>query len=141
MKNEQTQKNIAWQVLLVILVVLAMICVATVHTNLWNFWWYDIVAHILGGAWVGITFFYIFCQREKIFFSEKFIWNLIGALSFVALLGVAWELYEFTVDHIINIPYDLALAQPSLVDTMKDLFNDLLGGFLASLYYWFAIKN
>ncbi len=94
-------------------------------------WWLDIFMHILGGIWVAFIFFYWFFERDGFLHKKNGFWpNLILCLSFVALIGVLWEFYEFFFDYFV-----LTQHQQSLADTMKDLFNDLSGGFLVSIYY------
>ncbi len=88
--------------------------------------------HILGGIWVAFIFFYWFYERQEVLKKENGLLNgLVLSLSFVALVGVVWEFHEYAMD-----TFFTTLHQQNLFDTMKDLFNDLLGGFLASIYYF-----
>ena len=50
--------------------------------------------------------------------------------------GVVWEFMEWTGDYLFNLN-----AQPSLNDTMGDLFADTLGGLFIALIGYFLIKR
>src|SRR3989344_6403685 len=58
------------------------------------FWWYDVVAHFLGGAWTALAAF-VFLHNSK---NAK---TLLFVLGIVALVGIAWEFAEFFVDRYI----------------------------------------
>lgn len=101
-------------------------------------WWYDVMLHILGGAWIGTLFIYLFAYRWQFFDGKKsFLYSLTVIVGFALLMGVLWELYEFGFDQTIGAKYALPLTQPSLFDTMKDLLDDILGGVLATVVYFF----
>ncbi len=76
---------------------------------------YDIPMHILGG--IGIGFAIIAVLRSCGFNIDKRYWI---AIVFVFIGGVLWELFEAY--------YDIA---GSSIDTIKDLFDDTLGGLIA----------
>jgi len=50
--------------------------------------------------------------------------------------GVVWEFLEWTTDFFFNLN-----TQPSLDDTMGDLFADTLGGLLIAFFAYFLIKR
>lgn len=91
------------------------------------------IFHFLGGALMAILFLNFF-ENHAEFYSFKFNWLavLVLALGFVALAGLLWEFYEFGLDFFFP---ELA-AQPSLEDTMTDLFLDLVGGLVLALFYF-----
>jgi len=61
---------------------------------------------------------------------------LVVVISFVALIGVFWEFYELIMDRLITKNNYISILQSGgLIDTMKDLFVDLLGGSVAILMY------
>ena len=101
-----------------------------------KFWWFDVVLHFLGGAFCLAFFEYFFGERIAILGNRVFLVRLIVGLGFAALIGVAWEWFEFALDFLNRGK----LLQPSLTDTMQDLLNDLLGaGFI---YIWiFKLKK
>ncbi|MEF8879987.1 MAG: hypothetical protein V5A64_06320 [Candidatus Thermoplasmatota archaeon] len=58
-------------------------------------------------------------------------WIAITLIAFTMAFGVIWEFLEFTTDLVFGLQ-----TQPSLVDTMGDLFADTLGGtFIAMLSF------
>lgn len=57
---------------------------------------------------------------------------IIGMLGFVALVGVSWEIYEFLLDRFFSSALGFS-NQPSLADTISDLFFDIFGGAAALL--------
>lgn len=81
---------------------------------------FDIPMHLIGGfvtAWSALIFFRAY-RRTMPFFVFAVL--LIGVVSFV---GIAWEWYEFIHDQL----YPPILFQPSIRDTMGDLFFDIVG--------------
>ncbi len=109
-----------------------------------KFWWFDVVLHLLGGAFCLAFFEYFFTLSEAEGFGSKivilgnggFLVRLIVGLGFAALVGVVWEWFEFALDFLNRGN----LLQPSLTDTMQDLLNDLLGA--CFIYIWiFKLKK
>ncbi|MDO8536705.1 MAG: hypothetical protein Q7R94_00455 [bacterium] len=131
------------------IILLAFIIIIAIHIAGNFFGWYeavpwlDIPMHIAGGAWVGLLFFYVFGVRKKIFNSGNNFYFLICGLGFAALIGVLWEFYEFAMDILIWKSYT-PWATPGHIhfDTLIDLFNDLIGAFVAIvLLLIFSRKN
>jgi uncharacterized membrane protein YagU involved in acid resistance len=95
-----------------------------------KFWWVDMLLHFLGGVMVASIFFIL--AEKKFPLIELPVGYLAGVLavvSFVVLIGVFWEFYEYLLD------YFLYVHQMELPDTLSDLFFDFLGGTLASTVY------
>lgn len=116
------------------LVILALYILALLFGWFETITWFDILMHFLGGAWVAYLFFLLLGP----FFAESYHmreWGklLIISLSFVSLVGVLWEFFEFGVTEVFGI-----YLQGSLPDTMGDLFFDLVGGFIVSLAVLFV---
>jgi hypothetical protein len=113
-----------------LLVFLAAVHVLSISNSLyWLFPWVDIPLHFLGGLWAAVFFAWLSLKFNLRFFEgRKFLWNFVLALSFVALIGVLWEFFEFSYDFFSNSMDVSKIAQPGLADTMGDLFFDLLGG-------------
>jgi len=86
-----------------------------------SFWWFDNLTHFLGGVMVASLFFSFFNNRPA---------NWIVVISFVALIGLSWEFYEY-----LNDRFWLTNTM-ELNDTLSDLFFDLLGGGLAAAIYY-----
>jgi hypothetical protein len=54
------------------------------------------------------------------------------------LIGIAWEFYEYLMDHTLSRWFGFPLSQLSLRDTMSDFVNDGLGG---SVAFWIFHKK
>lgn len=94
----------------------------------WEFWWFDIIMHTLGGVWVGSMALWYYYFRKipptGIFVPRKsFVFAL--SLASISVIGVGWELFEFSVDTFIT------LSRHDPVDTASDLFFDAVGSILA----------
>lgn len=86
---------------------------------------------------MAILFFYFWEKNRQLYsFKKKIFITLILALGFVALMGVLWELFEFSLDSFFPQTAIIRPAQPSLDDTMADLFYDLVGGLTIALLYF-----
>lgn len=95
----------------------------------------DIPLHLLGGAWAALMFFY-FQRRYVLLFSALSFWfSIIAVMGVVMLVGVMWEWLEFGFDYFFVPEHAEWRAQLGLVDTMGDLFVDLVGGVLVGLYF------
>ncbi len=104
--------------------------------------WFDVPLHLLGGAFIGTLFVYIFALRHVVLKTLPLVPFVILGVGFVALVGVLWEFYEFWMDVFVLKIYQ-PLAYPGYVhfDTLKDLFNDLVGGALAVGLLWRAVRK
>lgn len=90
--------------------------------------------HIAGGAWVALAFF-IVAQHGNILPGNRFA-ALLFTLGMVAIVGIAWEFYELFMDVTVFQKYALhATPGPIHFDTLKDLFNDMLGGLFVAIYF------
>jgi hypothetical protein len=118
--------------------ILSLLAIFTVHALALSFkwyysvWWLDIPMHIMGGIWVASAFFYT--ARMRNILPANTAAAVIFCLGVVALVGVLWEFYEFLADIYVFHKYT-PLAAPGVLhfDTLKDLFDDLVGGSLALL--------
>ncbi len=93
------------------------------------FTWLGMPMHFIGGISIAYFSFYTinYLQEEKYLRLNKFL-LFVFVISLVSLFAVLWESYEFLVDIIFGFNY-----QPSLEDTMADLFIGLAGGMTAIL--------
>lgn len=104
-----------------------------------HFLWLDILMHLIGGAWVGLFFVFLFQKHLSNLSNIQFLPFLVLGLGFVALVGVLWEFYEYLSDVYIYKMHPLQLAPnpKNLPDTLADLVNDLIGGFLTISFFYF----
>lgn len=88
-------------------------------------WYFDIILHTLGGAWVGLFFFYVFSRNTEVPSGLKSFFKVILG---VIVVGLLWEVYEYIVlNYMGGTPWDM-------VDSSHDIIFDTLGGFLAYFY-------
>lgn len=81
---------------------------------------WDIILHFLGGLWVALACAWIFTR-----FGMSF--SLWQCVLVAALVGGAWEVYEYAVGMPPSVFMDYRL------DTVKDIILDVLGGALAAV--------
>ncbi len=108
----------------------------------WRIPWLDNVMHFLGGAWLAFAaaWFVFYSKKAKDIRLPAPVF-LIAAVSFAALVGVGWEIFEFCVDFVTGKGAVAGFNQIGLQDTMGDLFFDLLGGLLAGLAFIRGFKK
>jgi hypothetical protein len=112
---------------------------------------WDKVLHVFSGLMLGALSFSLISllnktQKAKITLSPAFV--AIFAFSFAVAAGVAWEIYEFSVDSLFSLnmqKYALENGTPllghaALTDTMEDLIVDALGAIVMSLVGYISIK-
>jgi hypothetical protein len=86
----------------------------------YDYKWLDIPVHMLGA----FLFTNLFLQAIK----SKYI-DFRNVLIFILFIGIGWEFLEYIKD-VINLKSFVGWA-----DTLKDLLNDILGAYLAFLFY------
>ena len=96
----------------------------------WYFsiWWSDMLMHFFGGLWLGLAFIW-FLLRKNISFEPHFQF-ICQTISFVLLIGVLWEFFEFFTNNYIGGD------RFNILDTVSDIFFDLAGGTFAILYFF-----
>jgi hypothetical protein len=119
------------------IVLASLFLILAIHSialsNYWynSIWWLDIPMHLIGGAWVSLLFFSLFFKKLACFQDKwRNLSLIILSVSFVALIGVLWEFYEYLFDVFVLKTHPLAFVTDpgNLPDTIADLFNDLIGG-------------
>ncbi|MEK7132700.1 MAG: hypothetical protein AAB830_01480 [Patescibacteria group bacterium] len=84
-----------------------------IHFYYWRFHWFDLVSHLLAGLWAGLFAYWLALKLDK----EP---NILFCVGVAFSLGVIWELFEFLTG-VTNLPAEI-------LDTLKDLLMDTLGG-------------
>ncbi len=90
-------------------------------------WWLDIPLHLLCGLWIGLlvlSYYYSPRFPEPKFRSDPAV--LRTAVVAALIVGLCWELFEFSTDKFIVI------GAHDMQDTMNDLLNDIIGGVFAA---------
>ncbi len=97
----------------------------------WEFWWFDMIMHTLGGIWVASTALWLRYFRP--FSSEFFVVPKKSSVFFIAFVSIAlvgggWELFEFSLDKFIT--FALHDSWNTVSDLFFDFFGSILGVFL-----------
>ena len=88
--------------------------------------WYDYLMHLLSGILVAVLANDIlYLNKVK---TNKIIKNIF-IISVVCLSAVMWEMYEYTVDILLNMDTQNVL-KTGVVDTMEDIISAFTGGIL-----------
>lgn len=89
-----------------------------------KYWWWDIALHVgsaIGLGFLGVILILILVKGDKL--SAAPITVSFFAFCFAVMVGVLWEIFEFSLDQI----FGLNTQRSGLVDTMWDLIVDCLG--------------
>ncbi len=101
----------------------------------WKFHWFDMIMHTLGGIWVGsFALWYRFFRKGAPLSAPQKSFVFLLSLAAISVIGVGWELFEFSVDKFIIF----SVHDP--VDTASDLFFDIVGSILA-VFIFFLVYN
>lgn len=89
------------------------------------------VMHFSGGVILFFTFFPLlnYLNRENYLKLDK-IATFIFVISLIISVAVFWEFYEFAMDYFFDVNW-----QPSIADTLGDLFLGMSGGIVAGLLF------
>ncbi|MBI4992093.1 MAG: hypothetical protein HZB99_02640 [Candidatus Harrisonbacteria bacterium] len=98
-------------------------------------WWLDMVMHFLGGLLTASLFLNFSAEYFNLLPNGNRYANFLFIVSFVMLIGVLWEFYEYSTN------YFLQTLELSLTDTLSDLFFDLVGGILGGVTYLFSQRS
>lgn len=94
--------------------------------------WFDMVMHFLGGVFLALVAGSLGGSLLKNASKTK-IFAVV--LLFVFVVGIGWEVFEFSVQEIIKIR---GLAD--IPDSFSDLFFDLIGGIVGT-FFVISAKN
>ncbi len=96
-----------------------------------RFEWFDMPMHFAGGLSIGVSFslLLMFFLKEKLLDNIHVLLFFVFVVSMVAITAVGWEFFEF----LLKIFFDFN-TQPSVADTMLDLFLGILGGIISCLF-------
>ncbi len=86
--------------------------------------WPNRIVHFLGGLSIAVTAYFILqkIKNYNVIKTNTKLADFFLILFFVMSITVFWEFYEFLSDK-----YLFTSAQPSVADTMKDMFMGMLG--------------
>lgn len=128
---------------LVLFLIMVVHVWATITSAYFTYLWIDIPLHFAGGAWLAAAAYYFFFVRRSIYKISVPFW--VGILFLVGVsvfVGVCWEFFEYSMD-VLSEQYlgGTAIHQEGLKDTLADLFFDMAGAFLISLYFLYVKKS
>lgn len=104
-----------------------------------QYWWFDVFIHFLGGLWV-LSLLVAIKNYYKINIAEtnNFLVSFFVLVSLVVFVGVIWEFLEFVADRYI-LKTGFTNMRGVYEDTLNDLFMDMIGGIFGSVVY--LLKN
>ncbi|MCD8494516.1 MAG: hypothetical protein LRY41_02935 [Candidatus Pacebacteria bacterium] len=114
--------------LVLIWVILCAHVYALNHYLYWIYPWFDVLMHILGGTWVGVTYGALIMHRHTQT-SLSFMSIYMRTLLAVLIIGALWEGMEFFIDTFFNT----RMFQLSPLDTLKDMISNGIGATIASI--------
>ncbi len=82
-----------------------------------SIWWFDIMMHTFGGVAVALAASALFVRRYA---HQKMI---VPVLLGVFIVGLAWEYYEYALQHIIR-----GAELANIPDSISDIIADMVGG-------------
>jgi cation transport ATPase len=117
------------------------VCYRYIGCNV-GFFGYDAIVHLFGGVLIVLTLLWLMRRYPSlnVLRNDNFSENFLILLAIVALVGIGWEIMEFSFDHwrtVIlneNLLNPNTMAQPSNSDTMGDLVFGLFGGALTIFF-------
>ncbi len=120
------KKNLAKKALFLVIFIFFLNKIADFFYWYSSIFWFDMFMHFLGGVFlaflIGSLFSHVYQKRNTVH-------TVVLILVWVFVIGVGWELFEFSVQGIIKIT---GLAD--IPDSFSDLFFDLLGGLVGSFF-------
>lgn len=107
----------------------------------WNWRWFDIPMHALGGFSLGFLalWAYVYFVKRGRWEELKFSHILFVSLVFALLVGGSWELIEVGLDELgwqTVTRKSWGLLQTGWKDTVGDLSSDALGALIATTFYY-----
>jgi len=114
------------------------------------FW--DTILHAFSSlmlGFFGLMFISILNRNERIVMHLSPFFVVLFAFCFAVAFNTVWEIYEFTVDSIMDLNMQkyitadgtLLAGRAALADTMKDIIVDVAGALVAAVVGYFSIKN
>ena len=122
-------------------IVLAIHLVATYIIDLYHiFPGFDVPMHFFGGMSIAYSTYFALelMQKKKLLGQVHPVLLVFILVASAALAAVLWEFLEFAGD---NILYHGSHFQPNIVDTMKDLFMGLAGGYVIAVIFILINKS
>lgn len=138
-----TYKNLFRLAMFPFLVYLINDAVQFLITDLYLLYSLDSYSHFLGGMAIAYSAYYALSLIEKKHWItiQKNILRAGIILSIVMTIAVWWEFYEFLYDYFIDTSSYLFIMQPSLSDTVKDLYMGMFGAIVFCIGILYRVKK
>jgi hypothetical protein len=121
------KKPLLIELLTLTLAVAVLHWLATILFLYWAFWWFDILMHFLGGAFVGALALFVFFSSDILPYPSRHPAVVLSVvLGSVLIVGLAWELWEIFMG--------LTDVFSQQGDTIIDLVMDFVGGLVIYFY-------
>ncbi len=101
--------------------------------NLYLLYSIDTISHFFGGLAIAYSSHYALSliEKKRWITIQKPILRAGIILAVVMTCAVWWEFYEFLYDYFVNPVY---IMQPSITDTIKDLYMGMFGSVVFSVW-------
>ena len=116
--------------IIIILFIYGILFLGEVRGLYGEFIWWDVFLNMVSAialGFIGLTILYALYKEEKINASPLII--AIFSFSFAVAFGALWEIFEFSLDQF----FAINLLSP--IDSLSDLFFDLAGGIIGTVYF------
>ncbi|PIQ91520.1 MAG: hypothetical protein COV70_03295 [Parcubacteria group bacterium CG11_big_fil_rev_8_21_14_0_20_39_22] len=94
---------------------------AVVFFLYWEYWWFDIPMHFLGGAFAGLVGIFLLIKEKNYQLplpkTAIFLSSIFGAI----FIGAVWEIYEYVTNQ------TFVMVGTYRFDVVKDMVFDVLG--------------
>lgn len=97
-----------------------------------GFVWFDNILHFISGIAFGLLVLWILNKKNL-----KYSWTttIIFIITFVFFSAVTWELVEFGFSKIFtSYAYNLNIYSPSIMESLSDIFSNMIGGITLLLF-------
>lgn len=93
----------------------------------WQFRWFDIPMHFLGGVWLGIAGVWLVHHTRWFGTLRELVTPFTAALLAGLCIGILWEGYEFVVWQLAGNGLPVGYIQDTAKDTMMDVIGACVG--------------
>lgn len=137
-----------------ILFVLFLFCavyLGEVRSFYYTFRDWDVLLHAFSSGMlgaIGFSFITLLNRAERVPVNLSPVFVALFAFCFAVMLGVIWEIYEFTFDGLLGLNMQkfaledgtLLAGHAALENTMKDLIVDTIGALIISVVGYISLK-
>lgn len=113
--------------------------------------YWDIILHTFSGGMIaalGFSFITLLNDEENVHVKLTPFFVAFFAFNFAIMLGVVWEIYEYTADGLLGLNMQkfaledgtMLIGREALADTMEDLIVDGIGALVISIIGYISLK-